>query len=294
MFETIQRGWRLTKVSLRVVRQDKELLMLPVLAGIGLLLSTVLILGLGYYVQTAMGLTQEVGIGLTLLLYFVSYFITIYFNTGLVTAAGIRLDGGDPTLKDAFAGANKRLGKILGWALVAATVGLLLQLLERFARERGGFIGQIMAQMVGMAWNLATYFVIPVIVAEDKGPVDSVKRSASVFKSTWGETITGGLGIGLVFFLLGLAGAGVLLLAVYAGLPLAALMVLVGLVLVYWLVLVVVHSAASQVLVAALYRFATKGDAGGVISDGAAQHLFDRGDSWSRYQDPTTGRIRGA
>lgn len=296
MFETIKRGWALTKLSFRVIGQDKELLLFPVCSGIGLLLALIGIGGLGFWIQHTAGMTQEAGYVFMLAYYFVSYFITIYFNTALITAARIRLDGGDPTVKDGFKGANSHLTQILGWTLVAATVGIILQILQNIARDRNNFIGQILAQLVGAAWSVVTYFVIPVYVTEKLGPIQAVKRSAMIMRRTWGETLTGHVGIGIVFFLLGLVGLLPLLLGgqLVASGAVAIGVAFIALTFLYWIVLVVLNSAASQVLVAALHRYATVGDTGGFMPNQSAQHLFDPNQKWDAYKDPDTGRLKGA
>lgn len=300
MFETIKRGWALTKLSFRVIQQDKELLLFPVLSGIGLLMALLGFGGLAFWMQHTAGLSDAAALLFFLAYYFVSYFITIYFNTALVSAARIRLDGGDPTLKDGFRGSNSRISQILGWTLLAATVGLILQILQNLARDQRNPIAQIVGvlftQLAGMAWSIVTYFVIPVFVMEKTGPIESVKRSAAIMRRTWGEALTGHVGIGVVFFLLGLLG----LIPLFIGLNLlgtgmAAVGVgIVFLAFLYWITLVVLNSAASQVLVAALHRFATEGDTGGFMPNDSARAVFDPNARWDAHTDPSTGRIRGA
>ncbi|MBW3583656.1 MAG: hypothetical protein KY455_11210 [Euryarchaeota archaeon] len=292
MFETIRRGWGLTKLSFSVIKQDKELMLFPVFSGIVMVVLMASFGGFGWWMDHTTGLNDQAALALGLVFYFLSYLVVIYFNTGVVFAARIRLDGGDPTLKDGFRGANSRLPQIFGWALIAATVGLILQILQRMARDRNNLIGQILAGLAGMAWNLMTYFVLPIIAAEGLGPIDSIKKSASVFKRTWGESIVGGLGIGLIFFLLGVLGVIPLFIAYSIG-NATLLIAVFALVVLYWVFLAILNSTASQVLVATLYRYATKGETGGVMPPDAAQHIFDRQQNWDRYTEPS-GRIRNA
>ena len=137
--------------------------------------------------------------------YFLLSFFVIYFNTALVGAAMIRIRGGDPTVGDGIAIANRRLPQILGWALISGTVGLLLRVL----REQAGnnFLGQIIISMVGGVWAYLTFFVIPTIVVEGVGPVQAIKRSSSLFKRTWGEQFVSSFGFGLLFVAAVIAGA---------------------------------------------------------------------------------------
>ena len=110
----------------------------------------------------------------------------------------IRLRGGDPTVGDGFRIAAQHFGTILSYALISATVGMIL----RWLSERGKGLGRIVSGIAGMAWNLATYLVVPVLVLEDVGPWQAIQRSAALLKKTWGEQIAGNLSVGLIFGLL--------------------------------------------------------------------------------------------
>ncbi len=292
--ERMRRGWQLTKLSLNVVKQDKHLIVFPIVAGIGLLLAVIGFGGLGAWLQLTTGLDQATGIIIVLAYYFVSYFITIYFNTALVVAVRERLDGRTPTLGGGLKGANHHIGAILGWTLVAATVGLILQLLQNAARNQNNFIAQILVQIVGVAWSIVTYFVIPIIAAEGTGPIQAIKESAQTIKRTWGEALVGTFAMGAIFFIAALV---VALPLVFIGLMsgiVAVLLVTVAIALLWILAVVIVHATAKQVLVAALYRYAKQGDAGGVMSQQQARAAFNPDEPWEEFTDANTGRIRGA
>ena len=185
------RSWQLIKVCWSVLRQDKELLVFPVVSTIGVLLVTASFVIPGFFTGFWSGISDHgANAGLYVLIvlfYLVEYFIIIFCNAALVGAAIVRLEGGDPTLGDGFRGAWSHIGAILGYAAIAATIGLLLQLL----RERAGIGGVIVAALGGAAWNIITFLVVPVLVVEGIGPVDAIKRSASLLKKSWGEQIIG-------------------------------------------------------------------------------------------------------
>ncbi len=130
------------------------------------------------------------------LMYVVMYAIGIFFQAAVIAGATERMRGGDPTVRSALAAASRRLGPILMWAVVAATVGMALRAIQ----DRVGFVGNIVAGLAGAAWSLATFFVVPVLVLEDKSIQDSFTQSVSVFKKTWGETMTGGVSLGIAAF----------------------------------------------------------------------------------------------
>ncbi len=251
-------GWQLTKTSLRVLRKDKELLLFPLVSGLALVGILALFIG-GMFVTVGFGAafggdaTWIFGV-LMVLYYFLSFFIGIFFNAAIVGAATIRLNGGNPTLGDGLRIAWENVGRIFLWAVFAATVAMILRAIQ----QRLGFIGKIIIGLVGVAWSLATFFVVPILVYEKLGPWAAVKRSAHLFKATWGETLVGGFSMGAIFVLLALAGILVPILGfLVAGV--VGLIVGIVVVVVYWVGLALVASAASSILMAALYRYATTG-----------------------------------
>jgi len=264
MFARIERSWGLIKASAAVLRSDRELLLFPVLsAGASLLLMLSFALPLlGARVFAAGGEPSLALLVVGFAFYFSQYFITIFFNAALVAAAMIRLQGGDPSVADGLRAAWQRIGAIAGYAALAATVGLLL----RAAEERVGAVGRIVLSLLGVAWTVATYLVVPVLVTRGLGPVAAVRESAGLFKRTWGENLIGNGGIGVVFgignVLLVLAGVFAVMAAAGAGLPSLAIAVALGFVLLLVLS-VLVQSSLSGVYSAVLYRYAAVGHAPG-------------------------------
>ena len=262
MLAKIGNGWSLIKASASVLRADKELLLFPVLSGSALVIVS-LSFALPFFFVGNLGEGASVAAYVVgFFFYLIQYFVIIFFNSALVGAAMIRLDGGDPTVMDGLRIAWRRIGAILGYAAIAATVGLLL----RSARERAGSLGRFVISLVGMAWNLATFLVVPVLVTHELGPIDAIKESARVLRRTWGEQVVGNVGIGLIFglayVLLALFALPVLLLTIQTGQP-----VLIGTVVVVaviaGLLLAALQAGLSGIYAAALYRFASTGQAGG-------------------------------
>jgi hypothetical protein len=266
--ERIRRGFRLLGASWEVLKADRELLVLPLISFVIILVVTASVAGAAW---ASGGLGRE---GETLravdymflaIYYFVAYFVSIFFNAAVIGAATIRLAGGDPSIRDGLRLAASKTGKIAGWAAISATVGLILRAVE----ERAGFIGDIIISLIGVAWSLMTYFVVPVILYEPVGAIDGIKRSASLFRQRWGEQMTGNVSIGLAMFLLSLpivlvAGA---LWAVSQ--PLGIVVGVLGLG-----ALIAVGTALSGVFQAALYRYATAGEASGAFSEADLQASF--------------------
>lgn len=265
-FDRLAFGWRLGTTSLGVVARDKTLMLFPALSGISaLMLVAAFVLGIGPEKLAALGQSQDADgeippayVALAFALYFGLSFLAVYFNVALLGAAQKSIAGKDTTLGDGLAVANQHLGKILAWALLSGTVGLLLSWLE--SNEK---IGRIVRAIVGAAWTVITYFVVPVMVFENRAPSDAIGRSVSLMKQTWGENAGAQVGIGLVSFLLLLA-VGVLCIGGTLLIPRAG-MVLVPLLVIAVPLVVLLSMAAKAVLAVGLYEFATQTGGKGVF-----------------------------
>lgn len=261
------RSWDLFKTSLSVVRQDKELLWMPVLSALASLVAVLAIagvgLGSGVWPQTtnADGTTNYAGAGLAFALYILLAFVTLFFNAAVVAGATERLNGGDPTMGSALGAAWKKAGRLFLWSIVVATVNVILQAI----RERSGALGRILASIGGMAWNLATFFMVPILLFEADGMGSSVKRSAGLFRKTWGETVIGSAGLGLAGMVFTVVAVLVGLLALFLLSPLGLTGIIAGVaILVLGIILVAaLFSVLEGVYKAALYRYATSGVAAG-------------------------------
>ncbi len=197
MFGSIQRSFNLVKVCWRVLRLDKELMLFPLISFLVLIPVELSYFGIGIGLDLFGAGDSTIGWIILFLYYVVSYFIIIFFNSGLIYAARIRMQGGNPTLRDGLNGALQRLPQIFLWALVSATVSIILRVIER----RFGIVGRMISGLFGMAWGLGTYFVVPVLVVEGISPIKAIKRSAALFKNTWGELVFGNFGLGLAALL---------------------------------------------------------------------------------------------
>ena len=262
--ERFRRSWQLAKASWAVLQADRELLVFPLvsfLALVAVLITFAIpVVLVGGFTDPETGDYNVAGLVLAFLFYVVAYSVSFYFNTGLVGAAMIRLQGGDPTVRDGFRIANSRLPAIIGYAIIAATVGMVLRAIS----ERAGFIGQIIIGFIGLAWSILTFLVVPVLVVENVGPIDAVKRSGALLRKTWGEQLIGGGGIGLVFGL-------ILFLVILVGIFFTVLLAGISPVLfVFGLVattlaaggVALVGGALGGIYTASLYQYATTGAAG--------------------------------
>jgi hypothetical protein len=184
----------------------------------------------------------------------------------------IRLDGGDPALRDGLAAAKSRLPAILGYAAIAATVGVLLQAMK----NRDNFLVRLLGSGLGAAWTLATFLVVPILVSRDVGPIDALKQSVGLLKRTWGENAIGNIGIGAAFglitFAVVLVGVGLTVLAAQASIALA---IAVGIVFGIGVLLLGIYQAAlSGIYSAALYRYAVSNETPAAFQGVALSQAF--------------------
>ena len=249
--DRIARSFTLVGQSYRVLMQDMELMVLPIISGT-IIVALAVSFFFAFDVQSRLDTPSESLLYFPMFLFYVgAYAIGLYFQAAVIAGATERMRGGDPTVRSALAAAAERSGSILMWAVVAATVGVLL----RVARDRSGFIGKIVAAIAGAAWSMVTFFIVPVLVLERKSVGASFKRSVEVFGQMWGETFVGNATLGIATLIAWLTLFGVAYFLHVIGL--AAVSILVG--VAGGIALAVISSALQGVFVAACYQHATGG-----------------------------------
>jgi hypothetical protein len=253
----IRRGWALTKKSWGLLRENRELLRFPLYGAAATIVCAAIVIGPGVYLiddgQVALGGPLAV-IGFYLLAV-----IGTYFSVGLAATADMIFHGREATVSDGLAVSRSRFSQICGWAAVSTVVGLVLSALE----NQGGILGSVFGRLLAVGWSLITFLAAPVIALEGTGPFETLKRSSSLFKSRWGQQVTGNIAIGGAVFLFGilpsmlLIGAGVVIWAT-AGFV-GALLVVLG--VIGFAIAVLISSALSGIFGVALYRYAIDGEA---------------------------------
>jgi hypothetical protein len=264
---SLSNSWTLVKASAHVLNRDRELLVFPLLSGVASILLMVSYFGpIGFLGGWELLDSESGGYLASAIMfgfYLIQYFVVFFFNTALVGAALIRMEGGDPTVSDGMRIAVDKLPAILGYAALAATVGMLL----RTVAERAGPLGRFATSLVGVGWSLATFLAVPVLVTRDIGPIDTVKESATLFRKTWGEQVVGNFGMGWAGFVM-MTSWTLFMVALFLGTGAvlgqsAVVMVpLFALAMLGYVALALFLSALKGIYTAALYRYASVGDAG--------------------------------
>jgi uncharacterized protein DUF6159 len=264
---------------MRLLLQDKRLLVLPLLSSLAIVVLTAsfalpLLPTLRAHVGPAStrGLSTLTYLAL-FLFYWLQYTVIIFFNTALVEVAMRRFDGEDAGIGDGLRRAASLLPVILIYAAIAASVGTLLRMIA----ERVGIIGRIVVSLIGLAWSVATALVVPVLAAENVGPVEAIGRSVELIKKAWGEDIIGSAGIGVVFGLvtiLTLLAGGLLVLAAFGAHHLTLGVLLIVLVILAVCLLALAQATLHGIYSAALYRYATGDSATGGIDKDLLEGAF--------------------
>jgi uncharacterized membrane protein YeaQ/YmgE (transglycosylase-associated protein family) len=257
-FERLSNGWRLGKISLLTIRENPSLIVFPFISGISLILVTLSFFGSGYLAfgeeilaiaddEIAANSLDAILYVMVFLFYILNYFIIVFFNVGLVHCARRILEGHETTVREGINYATTRVGSILSWAILAATVGMILKAIQ----ENSGTFGQIISGIIGMVWGIATFFVVPIIAYEDVNPIEAVKRSGQIMKDKWGESIGANFSFGLFSLL------GTLLVALPAGFLIGAIIHPVAGVVTGVMIFILIQmsvSAANMVFLAAAYQ----------------------------------------
>lgn len=253
--------WSLMGESYQVLKQDKELLLFPLISGICCLLVVASFAIPIIAADSWQPPNREATVGdqvgyysILFLFYFCMYFVITFFNVAIIACATIRLQGGNPTVADGIKAAMSRFHLIFGWALISATVGVILRMIE----DRSKWVGRLVAALLGTAWTVVSFLVVPVMVVENKSPIAALKESTKLLRQTWGEQIISNFSFGMVFFLLAipaflLAGFGIFMLvsgsAIIAGICFAVSIL-------YAIILSLIQSTLSCIFQASLFFYA--------------------------------------
>jgi len=272
----LERSLAMVKASWQVLRQDKELMLFSLLSLVccGLLCLGFLraMLPAMIVAGNAAGSAPEVndlgpqGYFILFFFYLVLYLIGTYFSTAVAACAVIRLRGGDPTIADGLRIATGRLPVILGWALFAASVGMVLRIVE----DKSKWVGKLVVGLFGMAFSIASFLVVPILAVEGVGPLEAFRRSTAMLKKTWGEQLAGNFGLGLLTFMACLPAIAFLVpgmvtdskAAILAGLLVAVL---------YLLAVTLVAQTLQTVYQSAVYMYASNGQ----VPEGFSRELME-------------------
>jgi hypothetical protein len=253
-FDRLSNGWKISMNSFKVLKENKQLVIFPILSGISLLLImgsfvTIVLAAAGWDVDAVNEPGETTSVLYLFLYYLVNYFVVVFFNTALIHCSRLYFHGEEVTIEKGLRFSMSRIGAIFAWSMFAATVGTILRLIA----ENAGWIGKIIIGLIGVVWSVATFFVVPVIAYENAGPLEAFKRSSQLMKEKWGESIGAGFSFGLVQ----------IVALIVVGVPLfiigALVHPVVGIILAVLgaLLIMAIISAAQTIFVSAVYHNVT-------------------------------------
>lgn len=268
-----QRSLDIAKTSFKIVKEEKELIIFPILS---IIFSSVflLIIAIPFLLTSFLNSSSSSGFSLIhIIMLFIIYFglavIATFFNFCVVYTAAEKFSNNEARFRKTISFAFTKIPQIIKWALLSATVGVLLAVIKGFARKAKG-VGSIALSFFGwilsVSWSIATIFVIPIMVYKNLGPISAVRESISTLKKTWGEKIIGTIGIGLISFIVILIE---ILIALIITIPLFFLSVTIGVIsaVIFLLIIIstfILFGIAGQIYDTALYVYA---ETGIVVSD---------------------------
>jgi len=286
MSRKIAGGFELSKQSWAALHQNRQLVVFPVISMIGMLFVTILFFVPGAVLVGSAASTESntlwvTALVVTFIYYFFAYTIVIFSNTALVGAT-MRLIQREPaTVGDGLRIAFARFGKILVYAFISATIGVIAKGISQSGRSSDNVLVAILSAIVGGllqgAWNLVVFFAIPVLVVENVGLIDTFERSWHLFKQTWDEGFVGSATIGGISCLAYLALFLISGAITAAGISLGLLPVLIlgmALLVLGFTLISLLNGAVNGIFQASLYNFAANGDVGPFIDTAPAREAF--------------------
>lgn len=249
-FDRLSNGWQIAKLSFNVLKANSKLIVFPILSGISLLL---IVATFAVSIFAAMGwdvdnfeFNRGTSYIFLFIFYVINYFVVVFFNMALIHCAKLYFAGEEVTVKKGLSFSMSRIGVIFSWAVFAGIVGTVLKIIQ----ENTGSIGKFVTGLIGIVWNIATFFVVPIIAYEQVGPLDAFKRSTEMMKEKWGESLGANFSFGLIQFV------AIILVFIPAGLigyfihPLAGVIIAVPLIF----LIITITNAAQTIFISAVYN----------------------------------------
>jgi len=303
---SLGRSYELARASFGVLKRDKEILLLPCMAGVIMFITLIAAsLALINSLSSSGMLFIQLFICSIIIVPLFFAFLAAFFQAAVVGCAFIRLEGDNPNIRDGLKVAIRNALPLLQWAIIGAIVGALLEairtLLNALSSESGRLnypsklshlssftnfsdeevgLGDIIAGGLGLAWAAATFLVIPVIIQERVSVVRAIARSAKLVKEVWSETFMLSLGFGALFVFVGLSGG---LAIAFIGAALGAGGIGLAIASAYWTILACLYFSLKGILRAAVYQLSVK--------QAMRQSCSEKFDTLIRYINSTSKNI---
>ncbi|MDQ2972860.1 MAG: DUF6159 family protein [bacterium] len=267
----IKTSWLLMKQSLKVLRNNKQLLKYPLMGGIINILVTIIFAIIFYIGRDSLIFTAKDVFGdnevylkgpgyiLGFIYYVLAFFIIFIYNAGLAAHVLDIFRGTSRDYKHYMKIAWSKKRVIFVFSLINSTVGIILHFIE----QRAGWLGWIVSRIFGILWTLANLFTIPIIVETESSAPSAIKQSSKLFKSRWGENIAARItfgGLMFLFYLLIFIPVITVLGILLSMLGTVGLILIIPIIIFSLILFATVETAASNILSTALYYYARYGE----------------------------------
>lgn len=246
MFSRMSLGWQIARNAMKVLNANKQLIIFPVLSAITTVIVALSFFSFFFFSDRVSDPSNGVVLLTTFLFYVCAYFISVFFNMALIHCTTLYFRGEEASVAEGLSFSVSRIRLIFAWAVFAATVGTALKVIQ----DNLGQVGKLITGILGLAWSVGTFFVVPVIAYEKLGPYEAIQRSIQLMKEKWGESISARFSFGIIILLFMLA-MGIVAIAttelVNDGLG-------VGVFVAGFVVMMIVISAVRTIITAAVYH----------------------------------------
>lgn len=279
----LRASFLLFKETFRFLRADAEMMAVPIIAilfemflfgVLGIFLFTT-----GFFtllVQSEGAPKAPVAYIALFLCYIVSAFVIAWMQAVITHIVYVRAHGSNATLGEGIKVAFNNWSALLLWSVITSTVGILL----RAIADRSRIVGRIVVALIGTAWSVLTYFVVPSIIIGKRPAFDAIRDSGTIFKRTWGETLVTNISFSLVLtlgffaYLIALFGIGFIM-----GWSIGVVITLCVLFVFGITILSLLGSTLGSILRTLLYLYASEGKVPENFNPELLEKMFKRKDS---------------
>lgn len=207
MFENILKGFSFIKQSFVLVTKDGDLIK-PSIYSIFLGIFFTAITGIAIYLSSKTMPSELVYI-LVFLVLMGEYYISYFFTGMTAFLVYDYFKDGDATMSEAWAATKKNAVTLFYLSIISAIVKVITGVLRGKRGREGSVAGGLAGMIIGFierVWTVATYFIIPAIVIEDRDLKGAVARATDIMQKHLLPIGVGEIAVGFVTGLLTIIG----------------------------------------------------------------------------------------
>lgn len=282
-FDRLRNGFEITKISIDIAMKEPWMIILPFISA-GIMIAIII-----WYIITIFGITifggntAQTSIAIDafsfimpIIIYFVGYFLTYFTQAMIIYGAKERLSGNDPTIAQAFAGASEHLLQIIILSIIGAIIGMITKILSYKKNGQKNIFMTLSTSIIGIAWTVASYFALPIIISEKKNVFDAFKRSGEITFQVWGEGISANFSLFLLYIPATILFIGSLVF-LFININIIALALLI-LAVISFFAAIFISMPVKAIISQALYDYATKKQAPPGFDSTYLQNAFTKKD----------------